>query len=546
MRLRHAAGTALAVALGTAVQVPGPAVRAATLTRTQATYLYYWNHDANFTAAQCHQLPPSYLAACLVAVRLQLANLPKTKETFAQREHYVQLYRTQADFPAADCPLLPARLVAACAAQTASSATDSPCTGASGTVCVPPATTPSSGRGSAGGSSGAAGAAADGGAAAGAGAATAGSAVGSGSGTADAAGTPGFLTGLLGAYPGVTVPFRADPTAGTDPATCTLQPGGPVLFFSNDPERVPGPGILYQDTLRGNLRIFLYHVNGWQQSLRFAAILTDTGSQPVTVYVLREGQAGPAASFVAVGKEAAHHWFEPYPGNQFTLQPGGAAFVDPGLPAHPAAPGQAVNAIYDVMATGPVEVTAVAEDGTQPATTSLDGLGVLPDTFHNWLGTPMRGTFAGADPVCAQSITLPWSGKADLRFGAAADATTVYLHGTSAVDGGAAVVDYGNYGAVYNVDLSLTTTPGSLYNEFALMLHPHDNVFAGMALATGGALFPGVVPLPLDHPSLDSKLDGVLLNTYRLLPYTPVQAQVEWMASAGSSLPVDLLIYPLY
>ncbi len=480
----------------------------------QQRYLYYWTHDANFKAQQCDLLPPSLWSACQVAVRVQLQKSPVAKESMAERQHYAQLFEQGAHFSAAECAYLPAQYVASCVAQPGGAPHFTlHCTGASGTVCRfgQPLSAPSSGAGSGAQT-------------------TVAMVLGQSS-------TPGTTSGV---YPGVMLHFPTDPTQGLAPMSCPLQATGPTLVFSDGPEQVPGPGILYQDTVSGKVRVYLYHVNDSPSPLHIGALLTNQGSAPITIYLTRQGVAGPSSDFVAVGKQAEHIWFEPMEQQQFTLMPGGSFFLG-NLVQHAVAKGQAVNGIYDFLTTAPVQVSVVAE--TQPAA-STAGLSVLPSTVLNAAGTPMRGTFTGADLTCTASETVPGSGRMMFSFGQGGN-TGSFLVGTSAVDGGARVVDYGNYGVLYQVNLSLTSSSSSRYDSYAVMLHPRGGPFAGTSVTTGGVGNPGVVPLPYNQPFVSQANDAVLMGIYQLHPVAVTVADMSWMSAASTSLPIDLLIYPV-
>lgn len=516
---------------GTAAGAKGAAATGspAALTATQSRDLYYWTHDANFSLKECGLLPASLLGACQVAVRVQLAAPKAATEPVAARQRYAKLFEKGGAFPQADCAYLPAEYVASCVAQPAATPTAAAtvtCVGTSSTVCDLAPAQPST------------------------------PAVGA---TTTSDGTPPLpepsLAMILGQsgtsasgsdssphaiYPGVTLHFPSDPSLGLPPMDCPLTASGPTLFFSDAPEEVPGPGILYQDTLSGNVRIYMYQVDNAHEPLRFGALLTNPGQSAVTVYVDQRGSAGPSSDFVAVGKQAEHLWFEPFQELRFTLAPGSSRFLG-NLIDHPAAQGQAVNAIYDLKTTGDVQITALAEASIYPSTA---GLPVLPPGAHNAAGTAMRGTFPSSDLTCSSAMQMPASGKLRFAFGRGSPSGS-FLRGYSAVDGGAPAVDYGNYGVLYHMNLGMTASPSGEWDNFALLLHPRGNPFAGTAITTGGVGTPGVVPVPYNAPYVSSATDAVLLGIYRFFPLEQTSVNVSWMSAASTSLPIDILFYPM-
>ena len=466
----------------------------------QARYLYYWEHDANFTLAQCTLLPPALWQDCQAGVQAQLKDPAVAHESLATREQYVAQYRQQADFPTADCPLLPTQYVASCLAEPPATADLSlRCTGVSDTVCqVSPGT------------------------------------------TVDGSPALAFLLGnRKGLYQGRVLAFPSDPSLGVRPYACPLSGAGPTLVFSNDPERVPGPGILYEDTVQGAVRVYLYHENASTEPLYFGALVSNPGRGVVVLTVTRQGAAGPSTDFLAVGKEAEHQWFQTSGPTTVTLMPGQSAFLGD-LIERAVPPGQAVNGIYDFDASGPVRVATVAE--AQPST-DIQGLAILPNTQVNAVGTPMRGTFPHADLACQEPLDLSAAGSAKLSFGTG-DGAGEYLRGRSAVDGTAAV-DYGNYGVLYQLDLQVRSSIESPWSTYAVLLHPTGNPFAATAAVSGGQNGSGIVPVPLTDSYVQSADDAVLLDTYRFVPMEATSVHLAWMAAAASSLPVDVLVYPV-
>jgi hypothetical protein len=345
-----------------------------------------------------------------------------------------------------------------------------------------------------------------------------------------------------GPYDGETVVFPTDPSSNLAPIACSPTAGGPTLLFSDDPETVPGPGILYQDTVEGPVRILLHHVNGSAAPLHFGILMTNPSRLPDTVYLERLGVAGPGTDPLSVGKQAEHLWFEPYRTYVYDLEPHQSWFLDGAFADVAVPPGQAVAALVDLFSTGPLVVTLVAQP--TPAL-SLAGLRVLPNLSvgHGPGGpTPMRGSFRDADLTCTLRARVPADGLADVALGTPEQ----YLVGKSVVDGRTPAVDAGNYGVLYHLHLVLTVDPSNPFSAFDLFLHAHDNVFAGVAALAGtGGLASGIVPLPVDQPAVSSATQAVMLGMVRLYPLEPTTLDLRWMPAPGSALPVDLLLYPL-
>jgi hypothetical protein len=344
----------------------------------------------------------------------------------------------------------------------------------------------------------------------------------------------------LGAYPGETVAVAPDPTGAVSPTPCQVQATGPTLLFSDDPERVPGPGILYRATVSGAVRILLFHVNASAQPLHMGVLMSNPGRAPVQVLALQVGTAGPGRDPLEVGKQAEHLWFLPHPLYTYTLLGHQSWFLDGPLVDIAVPPGETLAAVYQLQTTAPVTFTLVAQ--TAPSL-SLAGLRVLPNSsVAGTLGTPMRGTFPSADLTCSVKAAVPSTDMLAVRLGAPGS----FLHGTSTVDGGVATVDAGNYGVVYHLHLVLTEGLATPDDFYALLLEAQGGPFAGIAsIAANGQTDPAVVPLPVNQPQLDGPGEAAMLGTVRLYPLIPTTLDLSWMPAAGSTLPVQLLVYGL-
>ena len=68
---------------------------------------------------------------------------------------------------------------------------------------------------------------------------------------------------------------------------------GGKLILSDSPETVPEDGILYEDTVKGDLRLFFHHVNGTEIPKKIVALLTNPSDKVIKVTIKRKGFAGP-------------------------------------------------------------------------------------------------------------------------------------------------------------------------------------------------------------------------------------------------------------
>jgi len=327
--------------------------------------------------------------------------------------------------------------------------------------------------------------------------------------------------------PGSIVSYLSDPLLGAQRVHAFVQRGGPTLLFSDDPEVVPGPGILYQDTVSGAFRVFFDHVDGSAGPLAFSVLATNRGERPVHIRLGRVGEAGPSEAVLANGQAAQHAWMGSAGGGTLTLAPGRTAFLDPAAAPQTAQPGQNVTGILDATADGNVLVSIVAQ--RQPAA-DISGLAVLPAT-PSPTGFIGRGTFRHAD------FSLTAQGDGGMQYVQVASPIS-YLRGFSAVDG-VPTEDYGNYGVLYNMHVTVTAGRDE---HMAAVFDPLGGAFAGAALLGVGFVPGTVVDMPSDGGFSPSPTSGILLGRYALTAETPVNLHVEWMPPSGSSLPASLLL----
>lgn len=253
-------------------------------------------------------------------------------------------------------------------------------------------------------------------------------------------------------------------------ATSSLPLGG-TLLLSDDPEDVPGPGILAEGWARGPVRVLLDHKNAGATAIRLRVELYNPQATPVAWQSGGSGGArGCAACVLAASATAltallrprlrlplvtvaAHRWLG--------LTPRG---LDPAL-----APGQVGVGIVDGIALGTVEIFVVArgEGGRLPP---------LPPVPHRAL---MRGVFPEEGIVFREVVSARRVTRVDLgRRGTPLEDPVGY----SALDRRAAT-DPGGYGLETDLVLALGSRPPP---GLLLELIPRGGPFAGVVEVTDG------------------------------------------------------------
>lgn len=332
------------------------------------------------------------------------------------------------------------------------------------------------------------------------------------------------------ALPGATVALGdyADTTAW--PAiTPEVADGAAPLLFSDSPETVDGPGLLYADTLSGPGRLYLYHATGGPP-LRYGVVARGVGAE-AAVTVTAEGLAGPSTDFLYTGRMAAARWLTSAraPAPRVVTAPADRfVSLDDALSATRVAGGRLMHGLWDVDVAGTAEIRFVAvPDGEDPAALA-DAAVALPRDGHD------RGTFVPAD----RTVTVPCldTDHGSLRLRLGDGVADPFAGGVDALGGGTAETLAGNYGVRYQLDLTVRSTDG---RRLAVLLAPRGGPAAG-AVQTSDGLFPGTV---LDWPRDADDVrpgDAVLLGVWD--PPAHDHATIVWTPAGSSSLPVDLLL----
>ncbi len=294
------------------------------------------------------------------------------------------------------------------------------------------------------------------------------------------------------------------------------------LLVSNSPETVKEFGVLYSDKLAGNVRLYASHVNGTNERMIFALMVTNPAPYEVNVTMSRRGEIVPTRFAQLNGRQGAlEYLMDQQPPKPFLVPARGTTLLAklPTLQTQ-----QGVHVIYDFDPQESValrySVIAVPETTNlrELMAENLASLDQLP--FHNHV----RGTFATAEKVLQiEGERLVGPRVLQVADGKRDEAIRGYD-----VTRGVEVLNQGSYGVVYKVrvqappamTLMMRASGGSYKGHFKIndeivlvpgsgTLQPQDGLFV-LARTTG------------EEEMLD----------------------IEFSPPAGSSLPIDLLFMP--
>jgi len=305
---------------------------------------------------------------------------------------------------------------------------------------------------------------------------------------------------------------------------------GGKLLLSDSPEEFYQTGILYQDEIMGNARLFFHHVNGTTEPKRVAVVLENKGDKPVKVTLYRKGVAGPHLDYLLVGKTAQEKYFATQDIEVLEIPAKSAKILDKRTAAIQIKTKELVNGIYDFIADGPVLVKVLALDGKANPLREYTTAKVLPADASR-----LRGTFPYADrikipervydPVLGQQVLTLADGHIDS-----------FITGVDATDG-SAVQNYGNYGVFYKI--FVPTAPAE-QQSIGFRLNPRGGAYAGaLALKISTKLQPPV-GTPGDRTFLESP--DTATDLVKIKP--DENLWVQFMPPGASNLPVKLIITP--
>ncbi|MDR3560186.1 MAG: copper amine oxidase [Negativicutes bacterium] len=243
---------------------------------------------------------------------------------------------------------------------------------------------------------------------------------------------------------------------------------GGRLLLSDSPEMVPADGIMYQDTVVGDARLFFHHVNATTIDKRIVVLLENSGSEAAEVTVYRSGLAGPGADWLAVGKAAQTAYLADKNLYSVTVPARGTAQLSPELASAVVRPNMLVNGIFDFQTNRPVTVKVMMLPVGADSAKFARQAKVLPTDQYR-----LRGTFAGKDRLLIPDKVYDPAEDGAVVITLGDNVVDRYLEGIDATDG-SKVLNYGNWGVVYHVFLPFTTS-----GKVACYLNPRGGTYAG-------------------------------------------------------------------
>lgn len=331
---------------------------------------------------------------------------------------------------------------------------------------------------------------------------------------------PGLAAALAAAGAGDLVNIEDFPIMFLPEIRPQRRDGGGSLLFSDSPEYVDRPGILYKGTATGPVRLYYYHVNELERPARVAVIAENTGSERARFTLYRQVTAA-GGDWIRLGRKVVAGYLEeeegkpaPKPVAEYTLAPGERVWLNQGPEFAPAPPGQLLHGILEGKAGGALTFSfIILPEGEDPLAPDLPLEYLEPVRVHD------RGTF----PADSRHLTVKAGSLGAVML---ADwFSDPFLSGRDEVKGLPATL-IGNYGLTYRLRVEFERPAFLLW---APVGGPHQ----GAVWVNGN-----VIQAPREY--VEPYRQAVFLGLYP----AGGRAEIRWMPPGGSWMPVELVIIP--
>lgn len=291
-----------------------------------------------------------------------------------------------------------------------------------------------------------------------------------------------------------------------------------LLFYDDDPEHVTQDGVLFRGTVNASApaRLYYYHDAG-QDPHRLVVALTTTSQESTSVQLV-EAQAGPNMDVMHVGHTVTKNFLLTKSrglGSIVTL-PQDQPFV---LADVPMASRQLVAGTIDirVLSGGPVTVTVLGVSGDEDPRSMLASP-TLPGDGHHRTGVFQISNFGSS----ALSYSI---GSSDPAADVIGDTDPT----PPSADPGAAGHDYGDYGVLHVIDLTVNNpspNPATAYLYFKPLAGPARGSF----LVDGTLYEIGCVRVAQPYQ----------ISTIEIAPGQTYRGTVRTMTDGGSFYPAEI------
>ena len=312
-----------------------------------------------------------------------------------------------------------------------------------------------------------------------------------------------------------------------------ISSSGGKLLLSDSPEIVPNDGIMYQDVVNGDTRLFFHHVNGTTEPKKIVVLLENASDKPVNIVVSQYGLGGPSHDYLQVGKKVQQDYINGDDLYLLEVPANGSRSLISSLDNSIVEPNMLVNGMYDFKTDGPVNVKFMMMPIDADIETFAESAKVLPPDIAEYR---LRGTFDGKDRLVVPGQVYNATKDGAVAITLADNKLDPYVTGIDATDG-TQTTNYGNYGIVYKIYV-----PTSSVGKMSYYLNPRGGEYAGWIGADYQHQGIKTIATPADKMSFGShpKSESAYIGTYE-------GGKSVWLTFSppgASNLPIKLIIKP--
>lgn len=313
----------------------------------------------------------------------------------------------------------------------------------------------------------------------------------------------------------------------------TISPYGGKLLLSDSPETVPNDGIMYQDVVNGDVRLFFHHVNGTNKLKKIIVLLENKAEQVVHITVSQYGLGGPGLDYLEVGKKVQSDYLKDDDLYLIEVAKDESVSLIPSLDNSIVHPNMLVNGMYDFKTDGPVNVKVMMMPIDADVQQFAQSAKVLAADVGPYR---LRGTFDGKDRLVVLGKTYDAEQHGVVGITLADNKLDPYVMGTDATDG-TKTTNYGNYGVVYKI-----FTPSAANQNVSYYLNPRGGEYAGWLGVKYRHQEQHVIATPADKMSFGAH------NANQTAPLGTYEGGKSlWLTFSppgASNLPIKLIIAP--
>ena len=308
-----------------------------------------------------------------------------------------------------------------------------------------------------------------------------------------------------------------------------------TLLFSDSPEYADKDGILYVDKVKGDTRLYFYHVNQANYPRKIVVMAYNPSTSEVSAGVSGVYYAKPSTSYYDVGKDLSTLYYEgnaTY--NRVSVPPVGYAILSDRLNRVIVAPDQLFSGIVNMDLPEDMYVSAVIMPAAADPVTFMKKQQYLASD-----AVKLRGTFPGMDRYLKNLI--PFTTEEGIGYVLIADGIQDrFLRGYDAIDDRLSE-DVGNYGLDYIIQIKTRGT-GLLHYYF----NTQGGEYAGVAEISyddgKGGTTSKIVELP--RKGLSMGFDNAYAMEYLDSVAAGTTVTIHLMPPGAANLPVRILIVP--